>query len=159
MGGSVKRNGVLNELKAALDGYAITEVFGGIEPNPEYETLIKGVNLVRDKKVDFLLALGGGSVIDGTKFIAVAVPYQREPWDIIKTFGGCICSALPFGTAVTLPASGSEMNSGAMITRRSLKAKLPFASPLLFPKFSVLDPTKTYTLPADQSSKWENGKM
>jgi NADP-dependent alcohol dehydrogenase len=108
------------------------------------------VDLVRDKKIDFLLAVGGGSVIDGTKFIAAAALYEGEPWDIVKTFGSTIKRVLPFGTVLTLPATGSEMNNGAVITRRSLNAKLPFANPLLFPRFSVLDPTKTYTLPADQ---------
>jgi NADP-dependent alcohol dehydrogenase len=149
-GGSVKRTGILDEVKAALAGYDISE-FGGIEPNPTYETLMQGVELARGGGIDFLLAVGGGSVIDGTKFMAAAIPYlQGEPSDILTSFGRAIKQALPLGTVLTLPASGSEMNGGAVITRRAIGAKLPFTHPLLFPKFSVLDPTKTYTLPADQ---------
>lgn len=148
-GGSVKRNGVLDEVKAALQGYDIDE-FAGIEPNPTYETLMQCVEKVRNQKIDFLLAVGGGSVIDGTKFIAAAVNYAGEPWDIVKSYGRGVRQAIPFGTVLTLPASGSEMNSGAVITRLATKTKLPFMNPLLFPKFSVLDPTKTYTLPVSQ---------
>jgi len=148
-GGSVKRNGVFDEVKEALQGYEMLE-FGGIEPNPTYETLMKCVEVVRKNKIDFLLAVGGGSVIDGTKFIAAAVLYEGEPWEIVKNFGMTVSSAMPFGTVLTLPATGSEMNSGAVITNRALNAKLPFSHPTLFPRFSVLDPTKTYTLPLSQ---------
>jgi NADP-dependent alcohol dehydrogenase len=148
-GGSVKRNGVLDEVKAALPGYDVDE-FAGIEPNPAYETLMQCVEKVRSQKIDFLLAVGGGSVIDGTKFIAAAANYAGEPWDIVKSFGRGVRQALPFGTVLTLPASGSEMNSGAVITRLATKTKLPLSNPLLFPKFSVLDPTKTFSLPANQ---------
>ncbi len=148
-GGSVKQNGVLDEVKAALAGYAIDE-FAGIEPNPTYETLMKCVEKVRAAKSDFLLAVGGGSVIDGTKFIAAAVCYEGDSWSIVESYGRVVKRALPFGTVLTLPATGSEMNSGAVITRSSTKTKLPFAHPLVYPKFSVLDPTKTYTLPAKQ---------
>jgi NADP-dependent alcohol dehydrogenase len=148
-GGSVKRNGILDEVKAALPGYDFDE-FAGIEPNPAYETLMQCVEKIRNKKFDFLLAVGGGSVIDGTKFIAAAVNYEGEPWDIVKSYGRGVRQALPYGTVLTLPASGSEMNCGAVITRLATKTKLPFVNPLLFPKFSVLDPTKTYTLPATQ---------
>ena len=150
-GGSVKKYGVLDEVKAALQGYEILE-FGGIEPNPTYETLMECVNLARSTKADFLLAVGGGSVIDGTKFIAAAVPYQDEPWEILKKYGVGVNAALPFGTVLTIPATGSEMNCGAVITRKSLKAKLPFSCVAVFPKFSALDPTKTYTLPKNQIS-------
>jgi NADP-dependent alcohol dehydrogenase len=148
-GGSVKHNGVLDEVKAALQGYDIDE-FAGIESNPTYETLMKCVEKIRNRKTDFLLAVGGGSVIDGTKFIAAAVNYAGEPWDIVKSYGSGVQKAIPFGTVLTLPASGSEMNCGAVITRLSTKTKLPFMNPRLFPKFSVLDPTKTFTLPASQ---------
>jgi len=148
-GGSVRKNGVLDEVKAALNGYELTE-FGGIEPNPTYETLMNCVDLIRSSHVDFLLAVGGGSVIDGTKFISAAVYYDGEPWAILEKYGAGITRAVPFGTVLTLPATGSEMNSGAVISRKSLKAKLPFANPLVFPKFSALDPTKTYTLPPRQ---------
>jgi NADP-dependent alcohol dehydrogenase len=148
-GGSVKRNGVLDEVKAALPGDDVDE-FAGIEPNPAYETLMQCVEKVRNQKIDFLLAVGGGSVIDGTKFIAAAANYAGEPWDIVKSFGRGVRQALPFGTILTLPASGSEMNSGAVITRLATKTKLPLSNTLLFPKFSVLDPTKTFSLPASQ---------
>lgn len=148
-GGSVKKNGVLDEVKAALAGYAIDE-FSGIEPNPTYETLMKCVEAVRVKKSDFLLAVGGGSVIDGTKFIAAAVYHAGDPWEIVESRGRAVKTALPFGTVLTLPATGSEMNNGAVITRTSTKTKLPFAHRLVYPRFSVLDPAKTYTLPANQ---------
>jgi NADP-dependent alcohol dehydrogenase len=148
-GGSVKRTGVLDEVTAALTGYDVSE-FGGIEPNPTYETLMQGVELARARGIDFLLAVGGGSVIDGTKFMAAACPYQGDPAEILTSFGRVVKQALPLGAVLTLPASGSEMNAGAVITRRAIGAKLPFANPLLFPVFSVLDPTKTYTLPAGQ---------
>ena len=111
---------------------------------------MQGVELARTRGIDFLLAVGGGPVIDGTKFMATACPYQGDPAEILTSFGRVVKQALPLGTVLTLPASGSEMNSGAVITRRAIGAKLPFANPLLFPVFSVLDPTKTYTLPAGQ---------
>ena len=148
-GGSVKRNGVFDEVKEALQGYEILE-FGGIEPNPTYETLMQCVEVVRKNKIDFLLAVGGGSVIDGTKFIAAAALYEGEPWDIVKTYGKVIKETLPFGTVLTLPATGSEMNNGAVITHKASRTKLPFVHPLLYPRFSILDPAKTYTLPTEQ---------
>lgn len=149
-GGSIKKNGVLDQVKATLDGYSLFE-FGGIEPNPSYETLMDAVQLVKKEKIDFLLAVGGGSVIDGTKFIAAAVNFQGDPWDILAK-GSTVESSLPFGCVLTLPATGSEMNNGAVVTRRSLQTKLPFSSPLVYPQFSVLDPTTTYTLPPSQIS-------
>lgn len=150
-GGSAERNGTLAEVEAALPG-RIVKRFGGIEPNPAYETLIEAVALIRAEKLDFLLAVGGGSVIDGTKFIAAAVNYAAsdDPWHILETFGTHIAEALPMGAVLTLPATGSEMNNFSVVSRKSLHAKLPFASPHVFPRFSVLDPVKTYTLPARQ---------
>ncbi len=150
-GGSVTRNGVLDDVKAALAGYSLTE-FSGIEPNPTYETLMRCVERVKSERIDFILAVGGGSVIDGTKFIAAAALFQGEPWDILLKYGSNIRQAIPFGTVLTLPATGSEMNNGAVITRQSVQAKLPFFSPSVFPRFSVLDPEKTYTLPVRQIS-------
>ena len=148
-GGSVIKNGTLDEVRAALSHAVVTE-FGGIEPNPSLETLMEAVKLARETKTEFILAVGGGSVMDGTKFIAAAVPYPGEdPWDLVIRKAP-VKEALPFGTVLTLPATGSEMNSGAVITRKSIGAKLPFGSPLLFPRFSVLDPTKTYSLPPRQ---------
>ncbi len=148
-GGSIFKNGVMDEIKEALEGFTVSE-FGGIEPNPTYETLMQCVARVKEEKIDFLLAAGGGSVIDGTKFIAAASLYDGEPWEILETYGSRIKGALPFGTVLTLPATGSEMNSNSVITRRELQAKLPFASPWVYPKFSILDPTKTFSLPVRQ---------
>lgn len=148
-GESAKRNGTLDEVKAALGSRDVRE-FGGIEPNPTYETLMEAVALVRRERIDFLLAVGGGSVIDGTKFVAAAVPYEGEPWQILETRGRQVNEALPLGSVLTLPATGSEMNSAAVVTRRATVTKLPFRSPHVYPQFSVLDPTKTFTLPPRQ---------
>jgi NADP-dependent alcohol dehydrogenase len=150
-GGSIRRNGVFDQVMRALQGRDVLE-FGGIEPNPEYDTLMKCVELARSEQVDFLLAVGGGSVIDGTKFIAAAVPHQGDPWEIATSFGRRVGGSLPFGSVLTLPATGSEMNNGAVVSRRSLNAKLSFSHRTLFPVFSVLDPTTTYTLPTEQIS-------
>lgn len=147
-GGSVVKTGTLAEVRAALDGFTLFE-FGGIEPNPTYETLMKAVELARREGIDFLLAVGGGSVLDGTKFIAAAIPFAGEPWDILARQAP-IASAVPLGTVLTLPATGSEMNAGSVVTRAATQDKLFFANPLVFPRFSVLDPTKTYTLPPRQ---------
>jgi len=148
-GKSAEQNGTLQEVRAALGTRRQFE-FGGIEPNPTYETLIKAVELVRQEKVDFLLAVGGGSVIDGTKFVAAAARFADDPWQILETFGGKVSQALPLGVVLTLPATGSEMNSGSVVTRKSTKNKAFFNSPHVFPQFSILDPTKTYSLPARQ---------
>lgn len=150
-GGSVQRNGTLDEVLGALSNHTVFE-FNGIEPNPTYETLMKAVEMVHAHSVDFLLAVGGGSVIDGTKFIAAAAVYEGEPWDILTKHGAGVVKALPFGSVLTLPATGSEMNSGSVVTRKSVEAKLAFMSPFVFPRFSVLDPEKTYTLPPRQIS-------
>jgi len=148
-GGSIKKTGLLDSIKVELKDYELGE-FGGIEPNPTYETLIEAVGLVRKEGYDYLLAAGGGSVIDGTKFIAAAVPYiHDDPWRLV-TGHKAIKNALPFGVVLTLPASGSEMNNGAVITQKGIQTKLPFFGPALFPKFSILDPVYTYTLPEKQ---------
>ncbi len=146
-GGSAKRHGLLNEVKAVLNGYDLTE-FGGIEPNPEFETLMKGMDLARKKKIDFLLAIGGGSVIDGTKFMAAAIPFKGDPALLLADAGSAIKQSLPIGTVVTLPASGSEMNNRAVISRKELQIKQAILNDIVFPKFSVLDPATTFTLPA-----------
>ncbi|MDI3490447.1 MAG: NADP-dependent alcohol dehydrogenase [Thauera sp.] len=148
-GGSAERNGTLAEVETAL-GARTVQRFGGIEPNPAYETLMGAVEQIRREKLDFLLAVGGGSVIDGTKFVAAAVNYAGEPWNILETGGKHVNQALPMGCVLTLPATGSEMNCFSVVTRKSLQAKLSFASPLVFPRFSVLDPVKTFTLPPRQ---------
>ena len=148
-GGSAGRNGVLDEVRAALGERRVGE-FGGIEPNPVYETLLDAGARVRECGADFLLAVGGGSIIDGCKFVAAAARYDGDPWEILTRRGQTIATALPFGTVLTLPATGSEMNSGAVITRRSLQAKLSFKSERVFPQFSILDPEKTFSLPPRQ---------
>lgn len=148
-GQSAERHGTLADVRRALGGRQLNE-FGGIEPNPSYETLTKAVELVRSKKVDYLLAVGGGSVIDGTKFVAAAALFEGDPWRILQSYGSEVTRALPFGVVLTLPATGSEMNSGSSITRKSDQVKTFFKSPTVFPQFSILDPTKTYTLPPRQ---------
>ncbi len=148
-GSSAERNGTLGEVRTALGKREVGE-FGGIEANPAYETLMQAVARIRTEGWDFLLAVGGGSVIDGTKFVAAAAGLQGDPWQILETRGGIIKSAMPFGTVLTLSATGSEMNSGAVITRRETRTKLPFMSDKVYPLFSVLDPEKTFSVPPDQ---------
>jgi len=148
-GESARRTGTLGEVQAALGERRVSE-FGGIEPNPSYETLMRAVEQVRAEGIDFLLAVGGGSVIDGTKFVAAAAGFDGEPWDILLQRGRNVQHAVPMGTVLTLPATGSEMNNGGVVTRKATQAKLSFSSPHCFPQFSILDPTKTYTLPREQ---------
>ncbi|OOF22508.1 iron-containing alcohol dehydrogenase [Salinivibrio sp. IB872] len=148
-GQSARKTGTLDEVEQAL-GQRQFGLFGGIEPNPRFETLMKAVEKVSAEGYDYLLAVGGGSVIDGTKFVAAAAKYDGDAWDILTSMGGKVEAALPFGTVLTLPATGSEMNKGSVVTRESMQAKLPFMSELVFPQFSVLDPVKTYTLPIRQ---------
>lgn len=150
-GGSIKKNGVYDQVKAALKNRNILE-FGGIEPNPRFETLMKAVGIVREENVTFLLAVGGGSVIDGTKFISAAIPFEKgKEWNILARRAE-LTSAVPFGTVLTLPATGSEMNCGAVISRAETEEKLVFVNPLVFPRFSILDPETTFTLPPRQTA-------
>jgi NADP-dependent alcohol dehydrogenase len=148
-GASAEKTGTLAEVRAALGQRSVQE-FGGIEPNPHYETLMRAVEQVRRERITFLLAVGGGSVIDGTKFIAAAALYDGDGWDIAERGGANVQAALPFGAVLTLPATGSEMNSGGVVTRKATQAKLAFRNTLLYPQFSVLDPSKSFTLPAKQ---------
>lgn len=150
-GGSVKSTGVLDQVFSALQGLDVLD-FGGIEPNPSYETLMKAVDIARKEKVTYLLAVGGGSVLDGTKFIAAAAHYPQDidPWNILETSGSEIKSAIPMGSVLTLPATGSESNKGAVISRRATGDKQAFHSPFVQPEFAVLDPVYTYTLPPRQ---------
>lgn len=147
-GGSIKRNGVLAQVNAALQGRDRLE-FGGIEPNPRYETLIKAVEVVRAEGIGFLLAVGGGSVIDGTKFIAAATSFEGDPWKILEEQAP-VKTAVPLGCVLTLPATGSEMNAFAVISRGETREKLAFRSSLVYPRFSVLDPEATVSLPPQQ---------
>jgi len=148
-GGSIFRNGVYEQTMEALKRFEVTE-FGGIEPNPTYETSMRAVEVIREKKIEFLLAAGGGSVIDATKFIAAAAEYTfGDPWNILAKKMP-VMRALPFGAILTLPATGSEMNRNSVISRKSTAEKLAFGSPLTYPKFSVLLPDAAGTLPPHQ---------
>lgn len=146
-GGSIKANGVYAQVQATLGSRTVVEL-AGIEANPRYETLMKGVELVKQHRLNFLLAVGGGSVLDGTKFIAAAVPFTGgDPWRILSE-NAEVQSALPIGAVLTLPATGSEANMAAVISRGD--QKLAFLSPQVFPRFSILDPETTYSLPPRQ---------
>ena len=148
-GGSVKKFGTLDMVRQALGDRRIVE-FDGIEPNPRFSTLMRAVEVVHRENIDFLLAVGGGSVMDGTKFITLAANYAGNAEELLH----CgfkpvpVTSAHPIGTVVTLPATGSEMNMGGVISHQG--GKYPVFSPLAFPQFSILDPTLTFTLPPTQ---------
>ncbi len=149
-GGSIFKNGVYDEVIKALEGFEVV-LFGGIEPNPEYDTLMKAVELVKKENISFVLAVGGGSVIDGTKFIVSAAKYEGNPWDVLlRKEGSVFTDAIPFGTVLTLPATGSEMNSGAVISNSPLKEKRTMGGSFAFPKFSFLDPKVIESLPKRQ---------
>ncbi len=148
-GGSIKKNGVYEQVSKALTNFEVIE-FGGIPANPEYEIMLEALDIIKAENITCLLAVGGGSVIDGTKFLSAAALFEgEEPWDIlaknIRTFKG-----MPFGTVLTLPATGSEMNSGAVITRAETKEKFAMGGPGLFPQFSVLDPEVVKSIPKRQ---------
>lgn len=144
-GGSVKKNGVYEQVKKALAHHDTIE-FWGIEPNPAIETLRKAIELGKQEKIDFLLAVGGGSVIDGTKLISAGLLYEGDAWDLVVK--GSSGKTVPMATVLTLPATGSEMNNGAVISRRETKEKLSFFAD--FPLFSILDPEVTFSLPPHQ---------
>ena len=148
-GGSIMQNGVYDQVKAALSDRTIIE-FGGIEANPTYETLMRGVEIARTEKIDFLLSVGGGSVLDGTKFMAAAIPFEGgDPWEILASKAR-IKTAVPIGAVLTLPATGSEMNYFAVISRASTHEKKGMGNPLVYPVFSILDPETTFSLPERQ---------
>lgn len=150
-GGSIFKNGIYDQVTTALSGYKIIP-FEGIEPNPRYETLMKAVDIIRKEKIDFILAVGGGSVIDGVKFISAAVKFEGNPMEILhkRLLIKDLSQTIPFGTVLTLPATGSEMNSGAVITINETQEKLSFGGSALFPKFSICDPTVIESLPKRQ---------
>lgn len=148
-GGSIMQNGVYDQVRAALSDRTIIE-FGGIEANPTYETLMRGVEIARTEKIDFLLSVGGGSVLDGTKFMAAAIPFEGgDPWEILASKAR-IKTAVPIGSVLTLPATGSEMNYFAVISRASTHEKKGMGNPLVYPVFSILDPETTFSLPERQ---------
>ncbi len=162
-GGSAERTGTLAEVREALAASGSREVFefGGIEPNPEFVTLLKAADMVNEHNIDFLLAVGGGSVIDGSKFVALVSSLHDDDnvdgtvsrdkaWNALTSYCRDIDSAIDLGAVLTIPATGSEMNSGGVVNHSERQAKLPFGNPLAFPKFSILDPSKTLTLPDRQ---------
>ncbi|MFY8326942.1 iron-containing alcohol dehydrogenase [Pseudoalteromonas sp. ZZD1] len=147
-GGSIKSNGIYDQVAEALSDHTWFE-FAGIEPNPSYQTCMKAVAVVKEKQIDYILAVGGGSVIDGSKFIAAAANFSGEPWDILAK-GAEIKSAISIGVVLTLPATGSESNKMSVISNLDTDSKLPFGSPFVQPEFAVLDPAVTYSLPKRQ---------
>ncbi|MFA6244446.1 MAG: iron-containing alcohol dehydrogenase [Candidatus Hydrogenedentales bacterium] len=149
-GGSIFKNGVYDQVKKALQDYTVVE-FGGIEANPHYETCMKAVELGRAEQVGFLLAVGGGSVVDATKFIAAAIPWtQGDPWEFLLSHDPRVAEAIPLGCVITLPATGSEMNCAAVITRAATQEKYHFYESKAFPRFSIIDPQVTFSLPQRQ---------
>ena len=148
-GGSIKKNGIYDQVKSALANVNVIE-FGGIPANPEYAILMEALTIIKKENITYLLAVGGGSVIDGTKFLSAAALYEGEtPWDILKN-NIRSTKGMPFGTVLTLPATGSEMNSGSVITRKETKEKLAMGGPGLFPVFSILDPQVITSIPKHQ---------
>jgi len=150
-GGSIFKNGIHEQVINNLKDFEIVE-FGGIEPNPHFETLMKAVAVIKEQNIDFILAVGGGSVIDGVKFISAAANFDGNPIDILqkRLLIKDLSKVIPFGTILTLPATGSEMNSGAVVTIEATQEKLAFGGSALFPKFSICDPTVIASLPKRQ---------
>lgn len=149
-GGSIKANGVHAQVVAALTGAGLYfKEFAGIEPNPRYETLMRAVELARAEKLDFVLAVGGGSVVDGCKLVAAAIDFAGEPWAMVQR-KAAPTNAMPLGVVLTLPATGSEMNAFSVISREATGEKLGWGHPSVMPRFSVLDPETTYSLPPRQ---------
>ncbi|MDH5161174.1 iron-containing alcohol dehydrogenase [Heyndrickxia oleronia] len=150
-GGSIKRSGLYEQVINILKSLnANIHELSGVEPNPRISTVRKGIDICKKEQIDFILAVGGGSVIDCTKAIAAGAKYDGDAWDLVtkKAFAP---GALPFGTVLTLAATGSEMNSGSVITNWETNEKYGWGSPFTFPKFSILDPVNTYTVPKDQT--------
>jgi NADP-dependent alcohol dehydrogenase len=151
-GGSIKENGVYDQVMKQLEGYDVIE-FGGIEPNPSYETLSKAVEVIKKdppRRRNYILAVGGGSVIDGSKFLAAAALYEGEnTWDILKK-GIRTFKALPIATVLTLPATGTESNSGAVVSNKTTGEKLGMGGPGLFPVVSFLNPEVVKSIPKRQ---------
>ena len=148
-GGSIKKNGVYEQVIKALGKTEYYE-YSGVQPNPTYEQLMPALEIIKEKNIGFILAVGGGSVIDGSKFLAAASCYKGDdPWDLLS-LQTKVKEALPIGTVLTLPATGTEMNGNSVITRLSVNHKLSFASSLVMPGFSILDPEVTYSLPKNQ---------
>ncbi|ALQ09176.1 MULTISPECIES: iron-containing alcohol dehydrogenase [unclassified Pseudoalteromonas] len=147
-GGSIKKNGVYDQVAAALEGFDWVE-FSGVGANPTIEVLDQAVKICKEQGIDFVLGVGGGSVIDGVKYIAASAVYDGEGWDI-PTGKHKVTSALPIGAVLTLPATGSESNQGSVVSKAATKQKLPFMSPAVQPKFAIMDPDVMKTLPQRQ---------
>jgi NADP-dependent alcohol dehydrogenase len=147
--GSIKKNGIYEQVKSALSNFEVVE-FEGIPANPEYAVLMDALKVIKEQKITFLLAVGGGSIIDGTKFLSSAALYEGDtPWNILAN-NIPTTKGMPFGTVLTMPATGSEMNSGAVITRKETQEKLGMGGPGLFPQFSILDPQVIQSIPQKQ---------
>ncbi|MDH4557692.1 iron-containing alcohol dehydrogenase [Pseudomonas sp. BN417] len=146
-GGSIFQNGVWQQVEEALTGHHLTR-FGGIEANPQFDTLVKAAQVAKAEQSDFILAVGGGSVIDGSKFIAAAACHDGDPLELLS--GKRITAALPLGCVLTLAATGSESNPHGVVTHVARQEKLPFSSALLYPRFAILDPSTTFSLPTRQ---------
>lgn len=148
-GGSIKENGVYNQVKTALKDYEVVE-FGGIEPNPEFQTCMKAVKIVEEQNIGLILAVGGGSVLDASKFISVAPHYIGDAYDIMRSLIQ-LPQAVPVASIITLPATGSEMNCNLVISRRETQEKFGGAIASTYPKFSIVDPSITFSLPTKQT--------
>lgn len=148
-GGSIRKNSVYEQVKTALSGFQVVE-FGGIEPNPEYETCLKAVRVIEEEGIGFILAVGGGSVVDASKFMSIAVGYDGDRWEIMKNLLP-LEQKVPLGAVITLPATGSEMNCNLVISRRETKEKFGGGILSTFPKFSIIDPSVTFSLPMKQT--------
>jgi NADP-dependent alcohol dehydrogenase len=148
-GGSIKSNGVYDQVKTALGERTVFEHWG-VEANPDFDTLVPAIETCRRESINWVLAVGGGSVLDGAKLVCAAVDYDGDPWQILVDAGASVTSALPLGAVLTLPATGSESNGASVISRRATTEKLHFISPLVYPRFSVLDPETTFSLPPRQ---------
>lgn len=147
--GSIKKNGIYDKVMKELNGFTVEE-FDGIEPNPRVETLRKAITIAKEFQPDIILAVGGGSVIDGSKLIAAATHYSGDAWDFLLDWNLEPQKYIPLATVLTMSATCSEMNSGAVITNWTEYQKLFFERPQLYPVFSILDPQNTYTLPKEQ---------
>lgn len=148
-GGSIIKNSIYEQVKSALKNFEVVE-FGGIPANPEYTVLLNALDIIKNQNITYLLAVGGGSVIDGTKFLSSAALYTgTNTWDILQK-GIRTEVGMPFGVVLTLPATGSEMNSGAVISRSETKEKFGMGGPGLFPQFSILDPSVISSIPHRQ---------
>lgn len=149
--GSIKNNGIYDKVTGQLDGFEVKE-FGGIEPNPRVETVRAAVKEFKDFNPDLIIAVGGGSVVDGSKLIASSLHYEGDPWDFLIDEKTEPAKYVPLAVVLTLSATGSEMNSGAVITKLETNEKPFFVRYSLYPKFSILDPQNTFTVPKDQTA-------